>query len=120
MPTYSLEVRDDDPAVRDRLHRQLRQELLGLDVDEARFAVDHELPPGAKADPAGIAAIVVSLATSPVLLQLAGAVRDWAKRSAGRKIVIRDGDRSLEITGASADDNQRVIEEFFADGQIEE
>ncbi|WP_372659868.1 hypothetical protein [Amycolatopsis kentuckyensis] len=106
--------------MRDHLHRRLREELLGLDVDQVGFAADCELPPGAKADPAGITAVVVSLATSPVLLQLAGALRDWAKRSAGRRIIVRDGDRALEITGSSAEEHRRIIEKFFAEKQLED
>ncbi|UOZ08319.1 hypothetical protein [Amycolatopsis sp. WQ 127309] len=114
MPTFSLKVREPDPAERDRLHRQLRAELLALDVTAADFASATEPPPGAKGDASAITAIVVSLAGSPVLIQLVGLLRDWVRRGTDRTIRIVDGDRALEITSATARDNREAIEGFFA------
>jgi hypothetical protein len=115
VPTISVEVCDDDPSERDNLYLNLREELLSLDIEDAEFSVDPTRPAGAKADPASITEIVVALAGSRVLLQVAAFLRDWVKRSAKRKIVVRDGDRTLEITGATTRDNREVIDAFFAD-----
>jgi Effector Associated Constant Component 1 len=112
--TVSLTVSDDDDADADRLVRGLRSELLGLDAD-VTFAPDAAPPPqGSKGvDPATLTTIVVTLSGSRVLVELAGAVRDWITRANGRKIVIRDGDRSLEITGSRLAEHPKVIEAFF-------
>jgi hypothetical protein len=111
--TISVTVLDDDPGTVDRLSRQLRTELLALDVDRADLVLDDEVPPGAKADAGTIVSIVVALSGSPVLVQLGRVLRDWVNRANGRKIVVRDGDRSMEITGTSVEDNREVIEAFF-------
>jgi hypothetical protein len=114
VPTISVEVCDDDPAERDNLYRTLREELLSLDIASAELSVDPTRPAGAKADPASITEIIVALAGSRVLFQVAAFLRDWVKRSAKRKIVVRDGNRMLEITGATTRDNREVIDAFFA------
>ena len=96
MTTISLTVVDEDA---DRLARQLRTELLGLDVDSADLVLDTNVPPGAKTDMGTVTTIAVTLASSPVLIQLGGLLRDWVNRANGRKLVVKDGDRSIEITG---------------------
>jgi hypothetical protein len=63
MTTISLTVLDDDLGTADRLARELRAELLGLDVS--------------------------------------------------RKVIARDGDRSLEIVGPTTAQTSKVIDEFF-------
>lgn len=113
MTTISVTVVDDDPGEADRLSRDLRTELLALDVDRADLELDSDVPPGAKADAGTIVTIIVALSGSPVLVQLGKLLRDWVNRANGRKIVVRDGDRSLALTGTSAEDNREVIEAFF-------
>lgn len=119
MQTISLTVVDEDPGEADRLSRQLRTELLGLDVESAELVLDTDVPEGAKADAGTITTIIVALASSPVLVQLGGALRDWITRGRDRKIVIRDGKRSLELTATTARDNRDAIEGFFNSGNEE-
>jgi hypothetical protein len=113
--TVSLTVSDDDDADADRLVRGLRTELLSLDVADITFAPAAAPPPaGSKGvDANTLTTIIVTLSGSRVLVELAGAVRDWITRANGRKIVIHDGDRSLEITGARLAEHPKVIEAFF-------
>lgn len=111
--TISVTVQDDDPGEADRLHRELYRELTALDVDDLELVTDPEIPPLAKADPANIEAIIVALASSPVLVQLGALLRDWVNRANGRKIVVKDGDRSLEITAPTTEDTRKVIDGYF-------
>jgi hypothetical protein len=111
--TISLTVLDEDPGKADQLSRELRHELRGLDVDRADLVFDREVPAGAKTDAGAIITIVVALTGSPVLVQLGRVLRDWVNRANGRKIVVREGDRSLEITGTTLEDNRKAIEDFF-------
>ncbi|TDV36091.1 hypothetical protein CLV71_13269 [Actinophytocola oryzae] len=97
----------------DQACRDLRTEVLALDVDRVDLVPDGAVPAGAKVDAASITTIAVALAGSPVLVQLGHLLRDWVTRANGRKIVVRDGERSLEITGTTAADNRDVIEAFF-------
>jgi hypothetical protein len=109
----SLTVLDEDPGKADQLSRDLRHELRGLDVDRADLVFDRELPAGAKTDAGAISTIVVALTSCPVLVQLGRVLRDWVNRANGRKIVVREGDRSLEITGTTLEDNRKSIDDFF-------
>jgi Effector Associated Constant Component 1 len=111
--TITLKVLDDDPGETDRLSRALRTELLGLDVARVDLVLDRHVPPNAKADPGTVTAIVVAVSGSPVLVQLGRVLRDWVNRANGRKIAARDGNRSIEITGASTEDSRKALDEFF-------
>src|SRR5262245_56698553 len=102
-------VVDEDAGEVDRLTRSLRTELLALDVDGVEL-VHGTAPEGAKADAALITELVVALAGSPVLIQLGRVLRDWVNRANGRKLVVRDGDRSIEITGYDL----KEVEDFFS------
>jgi hypothetical protein len=114
MPTISLTVEAADPAEVDQLTRQLRTELLALDLDDVDFADAPAPPVGAKGlDPTTVSTVVVAVAGSPVLVQLGRVVQDFANRGRHRKIVARDGERSVEITGGDPADNQQIIETFF-------
>jgi hypothetical protein len=116
MRTISVTVVDEDPGEADRLSRQLRTELLRLDIHSVELVLDPTVPRGAKADAGTVSTIVVTLASSPVLVQLAGALRDWINRGRHRKVVVREGDRLLELTGATDQDNRAAIDGFFNAG----
>jgi hypothetical protein len=111
--TVSLTLRGDPEDV-DRQARQLRAELLDLDVDSAEFAPGGPPPAASKGlDPATVTEIIVALSSSPVLIQLGRALRDWVKRGTERKIEIQVGEDRLTITGSSAEVDRAVIEAFF-------
>jgi len=57
--------------------------------------------------------LIIALVSSPLLVASLGRLYDWIARRRARQIVIRDGDRSLEITSATASDNETAIKEFF-------
>lgn len=115
MRTLLLNVHSGgDSAETDRLTRQLRAELLALDLERIDITADGDIPPNAKsADPATVSTIIVAVAGSPVLIQLARVLQSVVTRGKNRTITVYDGNRSLKITGANAEDNRRVIEEFF-------
>jgi len=103
-----------DPEDVDRQARQLRSELLELDVDSAEFAPGGPPPSASKGiDPATATEIIVALSSSPVLIQLGRALRDWVRRGTERKIEIEVGGDKLTITGSSAEVDKTVIEAFF-------
>jgi hypothetical protein len=54
-----------------------------------------------------------ALASSPVLVQLGVLLRDWVTRDSRRKIKIKDGRRSVELTGGTAAENADVLRQFF-------
>ncbi len=91
------------------LARELKS-IRGVDVDRAHA----EAPDDTKGlDVAAIGALVG--AVSPVagaVAALVGALRSWLTRDEGRKIRVRLGERELELTGASRDQERELIELF--------
>ncbi len=118
MPALLITLKELDADEWDRdLHaRQLRAELLALEVDEARLVVGNADPHGAKGAAASTGQLVVSLANSAafgaVMTSLVQVLRAWIARGQGRQFTLKDGDRSIEVTGANADQQQRAVEAF--------
>ncbi|WP_121394906.1 effector-associated constant component EACC1 [Actinokineospora cianjurensis] len=115
MRSISVHVHGADEAEADGLTRQLRSELLELDVDSVDFDDKRTPPEHSKGmDPGALTTLVVAVSSSPVLVELARALRDWITRATDRRITItaQDG-RTLEITGARTRADHRVIETFL-------
>lgn len=113
MRTLLVTVHDDDT---DRVTRQLCAELRALDLDRVELAGDGQMPPHTKGvDPATVSAIIIGLGSSRVLVQLGRVLQSAVDRSRDRRITVKYGDHSLEISGSTRHDNQRVIEKFFHD-----
>jgi hypothetical protein len=94
----------------------LRAELLELDVEDISGVREGEGPPGSRAvDMAAVGALLVSMKGSMQLLgHLVVAVRSWlARSSAERTIELTIGDKTLRMTNASSDQQDRLIEEFI-------
>jgi Effector Associated Constant Component 1 len=96
----------------------LRTELLQLDVDGVAAPPGGEAPPGARVvGVTAVSALLVALGQSAGGLQsVVSAVRDWLRRGeeADRRVRLKiDGDE-LELSQASAEDQQRLIELFIS------
>jgi hypothetical protein len=117
MTTVSIHIQanEKDIAETDRLSRELRRELLALDVDDVALARGGEAPAGAKGDPVTVGMLVVSLANSAGLVGICQVVRTWVNRDRGRRIVMKEGKRTLQITGANAAQHQQIIDAFLAE-----
>lgn len=101
------EVESDELA---QLRAWLREELLELDVDAVEGLADQAAPEGAKgvaSESAGT--LIVTLSNSAVLVALAGALRSWLGRGSGRKVTVRLGNDMIEVSGASPEDQQKLI-----------
>jgi hypothetical protein len=116
--TVSVEVRDPDADEEDldELAARLRRVLLDLDVDGVERAPGPAVPDGAKA--AGLAEIATLLVTlgnaAGGLGALVGAIRGWLGSSETRSVKLElDGD-SLEVTGLSQPEQERLIAEWLA------
>lgn len=129
MPTLLITFgeADADAESHDRLARQLRLELAALAVDEVRLSSTGSAPPGAKGIAASTGELVVSLANSAafatVLTSLVQVLRAWIARGQARHVILKDGERSLELTGASLDQQQQAVDAFVrsmtADGRLQ-
>lgn len=108
--TIDADAGDGDEEVA-RLVQRLRSELLELDVDDVVVARLGDAPDGAKGGGLlDFGTLVVHLAALPgVLGAVVGCARAWLSRQSARSLKLTlDGD-SLEITGQSSDEQDRVI-----------
>jgi hypothetical protein len=105
-----------DPERLDLLTGYLRQELLGLDVEDVRRASVEGAPPGARGiDVAALGGLVVSLGHSAAgLTDLIGAVRRWLSSGRGvrRTVTIELAGDRLELSEVSAAEQDRLIDLF--------
>jgi hypothetical protein len=104
-----------DPEDSERLGRQLRNELRGLDVDEVIPVAAPAAPPGAKSGAtASLTEWLVTLsAGGGVFVSVIATIKDWLGRRAGaHKVTLTiDGD-TLELSGASPTERAELIETF--------
>ena len=106
-----------DQETLDQLTRNLRRELLDLDVDSVSQPVGGPAPEGSKGlELAAVGALLVQVKSSlPVVTAVVSAVRSWLQRgsSTGRSLKVTVDGRTLELTSATADQQQRIVEEFL-------
>ena len=108
---------DGDPEALDELMLDLRQELLQLDVDSVSTVPAGPPPPGSKGlDMASAAALLVQVQGSVAALSaLVSAVRGWLQRgkTSGTSVKLTIGDRTLELSRATTQQQERLVEEFL-------
>jgi hypothetical protein len=104
-----------DPEDRERLGRQLRNELRALDVDDVSTVEGPAPPEGSKS---GVAAslsewLVTMSAGGGVFVTVIATIKDWLGRRAGaHKVTLTiDGD-TLELSGATPVERAELIETF--------
>lgn len=89
---------------------QLREEILELDVEDAKLGRLATAPDGSKVvEPFSLGTIVVTLlAAGGVITTLINAIQSWLTRHDRRSITLEiDGDK-LQITGISSEEQQRL------------
>ena len=102
----------------------LRAELLQLDIEDVTALHAGEAPPGARAfGVATVGALLIALGQSAEgLRSVVSVIRDWLRRGEGKGRTVRlelDGD-ALELSQASAADQERLIELFIRKHATEE
>src|SRR5215210_3819412 len=104
-----------DPEDSERLGRQLRNELRGLDVDEVIPVAAPAAPPGAKSGAtASLTEWLVTLsAGGGVFVSVIATIKDWlARRGGGHTVKLTiDGD-TLELDGATQSERDELVATF--------
>ena len=102
----------------DSLTRQLRNELLELDVRDVRPApADTEAPPGSRGfDVATAGQLVVAMVGTQGIAGLVSAVLGWLGRGhdSPRKVRLEVEGDVLELSGASSEEQDRLVEMFLS------
>lgn len=107
---------DSDAEELQELTQRLRGELLQLDVDTVAFETEGEAPEGSKGlDLLAMGGLVVQFAlNSGVLKSVVDTTVAWLGRQQARSVKLTlDGD-TLELTGVSSDEQQRLIDVWVA------
>ena len=110
-----IDHRGADPRAMDAATGALLRELsrAGAAVDRAPEPVPADAKTGAGASltdlvlTGGLSAAVVSAVASVVV--------GYIQRGAARSVTLKRGDRSLQVTGASAQDIEKVVRQFLED-----
>ncbi len=100
----------------DRLAADLRVELLELDVDSVSHVSAGPAPAGSKGlELAEAGALLVQVKDSlPLINAVVSTVRAWLlrSRSSGRSLKVTVDGRTLELSAATAEQQQRIVDEF--------
>lgn len=107
------ETPDGDAEELAELLRGLRGELLDLDVDSVEPVEDKDLPDGAKGLGALAGHLAVKLGTGKGLRAVIAAVREWSSRT-GRTVEISYGSDVLKLTGATTEQQDKIIDAWVA------
>jgi hypothetical protein len=105
---------DTDPEDRERLGRQLRDELRTLDVDEVTTIESGPPPPGSKGAATALTEWLVTLSGGGgVFVSVIGTIKAWLGGRAGaHKVTVTiDGD-TLELSSATAAERAELVETF--------
>jgi|SRR5579859_1708179 len=106
---------DDEAEEIAEATRQLRRELLELDVVAVEIPSAGEPPPGSRAiDVAMLGALLVHLADPDMLAGVVAAVRSWLSGSSKRSIKMELGGDVLELKGVSSQEQRRLTDEWLA------
>jgi hypothetical protein len=106
---------DADDRERAELAFLLRADLDVIDDTVVEAARGGDPEPGAKSgDPVEWGTLVVSAVTSGALSAVLKTAHAWVSRQRGTALSVRIGDDELVLTGASSDDQRRVIEDWLA------
>ncbi len=107
---------DADLEALDELTRNLREELLELDVDSVSTPTAGPAPVGSKGlELAAIGALLVQVKGSVQMVSaVVTAVRSWLQRgsSPNRTLKVTVDGRTLELSAATAEQQQQVVDEF--------
>jgi hypothetical protein len=113
--SLSIEIGEDpgtDDLDLDASARQLRRELLELDVDAVDRARD-PAQPGARGGGELTDVLIVTLSNSTAVVAMIGVLKAWLTRKQGRRIKVTIGDKSLELDQPSSADQERLISSWI-------
>jgi hypothetical protein len=99
----------------DELTVEVRSELLSTGADSVSFAPGAPAPADARsADPTAVGELVVVLGSSSALMQsVIGVLKAWRDRYRPRSVVIKVGNRCLELSDATEVEQERLVSAFI-------
>lgn len=112
--TIEIDVGPDAEAAElDEAARQLRRELLDLDVDDVTRPVE-TAPAGARGvDVAALGSLLVTAGQSAIGA-IAAVLGSWLSRQSQRSVKLQIGEDTIELTDASVEQQQLLLDAFLA------
>jgi hypothetical protein len=100
---------------RDTRARQLRREMLDLDVDAIEYAHGDAPPSGSKAvDVAEVGTLIVAIANSAsAILGLVNALHAWRQRNRRHDVLVTLNGELLQVSGLSSTAQQELTKEWL-------
>ena len=94
---------------------RLRDDLEALDVGSVQLSSSGPAPPGTKAvDPIEWGTLIVAIGSSPALMTLLRTANAWIARQRQGRVRVKIGDDELVLTGASLEDQRRLVDDWLA------
>ena len=93
---------------------RLRDELHEVDGASVRLAREAPAPPGAKGAAVEWGTLLVGVVSSGALTALVTTATSWLGRQRGGSVRVRIGDDELELTGATSEEQRRLVEAWLA------
>jgi hypothetical protein len=110
-----VEADGADAAELDQLARQLRGQLLELDVDAVEPLPSEPAPEDAKAlDLVVVGGLLVRFGPT-VAAAVANAVRAWVNRDGRRSVTMRIGDREITLQAATPEQQEKLVDALLTD-----
>jgi Effector Associated Constant Component 1 len=112
--TVQVEISEADADLRriDQLSRNLLREFRAQGVEAERSR--EEAPAGSKSGTAvTVWALAVAVGNSPSFANLVSGMFGWLERGRGRTVKLVHGDRSIEISSASATQQRQLLAEWL-------
>jgi Effector Associated Constant Component 1 len=104
---------DAEAAELDEATRQLREQLLQLDVEDVARPAEAAPADARGVDVAALGTLLVTAGQSAVSA-IAGALASWLARRPRRTVKLQIGDDSIELTDASAEEQRQLLAAFLA------
>jgi Effector Associated Constant Component 1 len=94
---------------------RLRDDLEAVDVGSVQLSRSGPAPPGAKAvDPIEWGTLLVAIGSSPALMTLIRTADAWIARQRHGRVRVKIGEDELVLTGASSEDQRRLVDDWLA------
>lgn len=96
------------------LCKDLREEILDLDVEDVSLAECGPAPRGAKGQSSSsIDTLLVTLSNSAVIVALVGLLQSWIRRGAGRHVILRLGQDVIEVRNGSSEQETLLVKSWL-------
>jgi len=107
-----------DAEEKELVTRQLREELMRLDVDGVDFVKSGKAPAKANGDPITWGTLLLTLAASGgVLTTLIGVVQSWLTRHNQRSISLEVNGNKIDVDDITSEDQKRLIDSWISNVQ---